>query len=187
VTACFIEGYFKPVRKSAYRDSGISIRKIKPLKAFDGSLQEFIAATLKAKKPDNTVKKIGTLSAAVVKDLSKRKIKPATEAIYINDKKILRAGRDAKATKGKSVAPERLHEIEGVLKTPLAIVRDKRTDDVIYIYAGNYDNNRLIKIVVDVDYNVGGNSVSLAKSVGLVDKGSLADSRFYEILYGTLQ
>ena len=87
--------------------------------------------------------------------------------------------------KGKSIAPERLHEIVEAIENPLAILKDKRGGQLVYIYANNYDE-LIVKIVIEPNTNLDGNIIHLAKSIGIVEKRVLTDTNTYDVIFGKI-
>ena len=161
------------------------MKKSKPLKIFAGNFEEFVTHVFGLQKPDNTVIGIGNIKDAIKKDLANNGIKLLANLIVISDKKLLRAVRDSKMAKGKSIAPERLHEIVEAIENPLAILKDKRGGQLVYIYANNYDE-LIVKIVIEPNSNLDGNIIHLAKSIGIVEKRVLTDTNTYDVIFGKI-
>ena len=160
------------------------MKKSKPLKIFSGNFEEFVNHVFGLQKPDNTVFSIGNIKDAIRNDLANNGIELLANLIVISDKKLLRAVRDSKIAKGKSIAPERLHEIVEAIENPLAILKDKRGGQLVYIYAKWYENDLMLKVIVEPNYNIEGNFVNLAKSIGFVQAANLNDKAIYEIVFG---
>ncbi len=161
------------------------MKKIKPLKIFDGNFGEFVQYVFNEKKPDNTVIIIGNIKDVIKKDLESNGTELRSNVIVISDKKLLRAVRDAKMSRGKSIAIERLHEIVEAIENPLAILKDKRGGQLVYIYANQY-NELIVKIVMEPNTNMDGNIINLAKSIGIVEKRVLTDTNTYDVIFGKI-
>lgn len=162
------------------------MKKTKPLKTFSGNFEEFVQSVFNEKKPDNTVIIIGNIKNVIKKDLESNGTELRSNVIVISDKKLLRAVRDAKMSRGKSIAIERLHEIVEAIENPLAILKDKRGGQLVYIYANPYENNLMLKVIVEPNYNIEGTFFNLAKSIGIVHTANLNDKAIYEILFGKI-
>ena len=160
-------------------------RLIKPLKEYDGSLQDFVDEVMSSKRTNNTVKTLGTMHKDVIADLSSKGIELSTNDIVISDKKILKYLNPPKRDKGAAIDIKRFDEVAKAINNPSAIFTDNNSKALVYVYANNYDHN-YIKVIVEPKYKIGSEVVNLAKSIGIVDAINLNDKSMYTLISGKL-
>jgi len=160
-------------------------RLIKPLKEYNGSLQEFVDEVIKSKRTNNTVKNLGSFPESIIKDLQKNGIEIESNKIFISDKKILKNLDHSKRQKGAAIDMQRFDEVVKAINQPVAILKDKKSKSLVYAYASNYDD-KMIKIIIEPNYKIDDSVVNLAKSIGVVKKSALSDTNSYQLIDGKI-
>lgn len=151
----------------------------KALSLFSGSLQQFADAVIKAGKPTGQVKQIGRIDETIKEDMAKKGVAIETETIVIPDSKILRYLSHPKANKGATIDIQRYGEIEATINAPEHIYEDIIRKELVYVYTSPYEAGKVLKVIVQPNYNFKGVKTNLAKSWGIVDRANMEDTNQY--------
>lgn len=146
------------------------------------------------KKPTGEMLSVGFISADIVDALITRKVDLATTLITISDREILHTLRDAKDGAGKGLTIDFVRQLPTILRSPKAVLWDKRGNAVLYIFDPQDGDARKGKFVVQVNFRtkeraVDGSWQSLitnsVRTGGWVHPSNLRHPR-YEVLKGVL-
>lgn len=154
----------------------------KPLKVYSGTLQQFAAEILKTGRSIGKVSQVGRIDDAIRADMATRSIALQTETIIVLDKTITKYIDHPKAAKGAQVPIESYGLIEQALKNPLHIYEDTKSKELVYVYTNPYEEDKLIKVVIQPNYKYKGVTANVAKSWGVVEERSVTKSDHYRII-----
>lgn len=136
----------------------------------------------------------GAIDPETLKILRGRQINPASAAITLTQRQAQHLLRDSKAARGQSVSVEVLATLPTILKSPRAILLDRRNNTLLYVFDVPGDS-RAGKVVIRVNYAEkarepgGKRSMVVSNSIrtaGVVDVVTLRDPASYDLLKGDL-
>lgn len=158
-------------------------RAVPPLKVHKGNLADFVKTVIEKGKPSNLVNEIGFIPPLIQKKLRKEGVELVTDKIFISDKKVLRHLNHKKRAKGATLSVSEFSRVEAAVNNPQLILRDKKSKTLVYVFADNYNTEKMIKVIVEPNYSINGNVVNLAKSIGVVSKRNIFDKNSFEIVH----
>ena len=114
---------------------------------------------------------------------------PGDTGISVEDWRIRRMTRDAKAAANRSLPDEQIKRMPEILDRPEAVLWDKRREDLLYVFDAPGDP-RKGKFVIEVQYRFGkGDNAKFAPAVvsgGRVQLSNLQSAKIYEKITGSL-
>ena len=139
-----------------------------PLKEYKGDLQEFADKVFSSKMTSNKVKNLGEIDKSIIIDMSKKGISINSNEIFITDKIILKYLNHSKSTKGAVIDLKRFSEVEKMIAKPKNIYEDITSKIPVYVYSFDYED-KIIKAIIQPNYEISGNYINLLKSIGIVN------------------
>lgn len=143
---------------------------------------------------DRSIVVAGFLDSAVIEALRQRGRMPLSGAITIQQGTVGHMMRDFKADANKAVSPDLLKTIPSILNKPKAVLVDKNTGVLLYVFDASPDP-RFGKLVIRVDFAdkarpAGGKAQTIVthsvRTAGLVERSVLEDASTYDLLSGGL-
>lgn len=136
---------------------------------------------------------VGTIERSILNALKRTGQTPASGAITLDQRQVQHMLRDAKAGAGRAVPVELLRALPDLLARPRAVLRDKRTGDLVYVF--DVSGQRLGKAFVRLDFKSKAQDPSGARqgivtnsvrTAGMVQRADLADTNSYELVFGVI-
>ena len=133
----------------------------------------------------------GALDRAVLAALEASGRKPLSGAITISQERVRHILRDSKAQAGRAVPVELLRDLPALLARPRAVLRERRTGHLVYVFDAPGDD-QVGKFFVSLDFRTKARAptgrvtipTNSIRSAGIVPRASLANAGAYELLYG---
>lgn len=129
-------------------------------------------------------KTVGWVDGKIIERLKRREIELETPVIVIDDKKLIHAIRDVKASRGVALTIEQIKQVPSYIAKYEAVLWDTRDPALLYVTS---DKDKKIKLVVRVNYKLKGaqERVNLVVTTGKVNVSDLKVER-YSLLDGNL-
>lgn len=142
---------------------------------------------------DQSIVVAGALDQAVLAALRAAGREPLSGAITISQDRVQHMLRDSKAESGRAVPLELLRELPALLAKPRAVLRERRTGHLVYVFDVP-DNEQLGKFFVSVDFRTKARApagritipTNSVRSAGIVSRASLANAGAYELIFGAI-
>lgn len=142
---------------------------------------------------DHSVIVAGALDRSVLAALHARGVQPASGAITLSQERVRHMLRDSKSVAGRAVPLDLLRELPALLARPRAVLRERRTGNLVYVFDTSADE-RMGKLFVSLDFKTksrapGGRvtvPTNAIRSAGLVARTDLANAGAYELIFGAV-
>lgn len=148
---------------------------------YDGNLQEFAADILAFGRGDGRVCRIGRINALVEGDLGKKDILLASKEIIVTQRQVFKYKNHPKAAKGANLPLDEYTLIEHTVEAPTRIYEDTSKKTLAYVFTTPYSQRKVLKVVVQPNFNRHGIVCNLAKSWGIVDKNDMLGKQYRSI------
>lgn len=157
--------------------------KKKELILFEGSLKDYAEMLLKDKRGDGSVINLGEIHETIVKELSKKNIQLVDTRIIVDQHSVTKYFTHPKNRKGAVLPIEEYELIEKAAKKPQKIYEDASQGDLVYIYSYPYQEERLLKLVIQPNYHKNGRTYNNAKSWGIIQAANLNNPMQYRLIW----
>ncbi|CAK0740393.1 hypothetical protein CCP1ISM_110008 [Azospirillaceae bacterium] len=146
-------------------------------------------------RPIGARRVVGAISQPQLDQLAARQITPESGVLTIADRDVLHMLRDAKVAAGEALGVDDLKRLPEILAAPRAVLLDRESGDLLYVFDPAAGDGRDGKLVAVLDFSTKQKSasgrrqtavVNTIRSGGLVPRISLADQARYEVLEGGL-
>lgn len=145
---------------------------------YNGSLQEFATDILLLGRGDGSVCRIGEINAIVVADLANKGLVLASNDIIVSQKQIFKYKNHPKSLKGANLPLSEYALIERAIGAPSRIFEDTTKKTLAYVFTTPFYQNKIVKVVVQPNFNRHGTACNLAKSWGIVDANDMSGKQF---------
>lgn len=142
---------------------------------------------------DRSTVVVGSIERAVLDALERSGAIPQSGAITLDQRQVQHMLRDTKTKAGRAVPIELLRRLPEMLAKPRAVLRDRRTGDLVYVF--DVPGQKVAKAFVRLDFKskVQGPDgkreaivTNAVRTTGLVQRADLADANFYQLLFGAI-
>ena len=142
-------------------------------------LQAFADAVLADGKKRGRELVVGSISNDVVMDLQQKGVTLETTDVIIDDAVIVKYIKHVKNQKGATVDINKYWMVEKTLRTPTAIYEHTIGKYLVYISTRSYSSRKVLKIIVQPNYERKGRLFNYLKSIGVVNEDNMADQSNY--------
>lgn len=160
-----------------------SFDKKKSLILFEGSLKDYAEMLLKEGRGDGSVISLGEIHETVTKELLKRDILLVDTRIIVDQHSVTKYFAHPKNRKGAVLPIAEYGLIENAVKNPMKIYEDASHGDLVYIYSYPYQEERLLKLVIQPNYHKNGRTYNNTKSWGIVQAANLNNPTQYRLIW----
>jgi SPP1 gp7 family putative phage head morphogenesis protein len=134
---------------------------------------------------DKDVQAIGVIGSDVQAWLKLQQgVTPISAAIAIDRRKFNRMMEKSGRVPAQAVAIADLLRLPDQLGNPRAVLFERTTGNLVYVFDPTSETDRTGKIVVEIDFQRGRSTVNMAKSAGLVPATSLRDQAQFTPVVG---
>lgn len=142
-------------------------------------LQAFADAVLADGKKRGRELVVGTISNDVVLDLQQKGVTLETTDVIIDDAVIVKYVKHVKIQKGATVDNKKYWLVEKTLRNPTAIYEHTIGKYLVYISTRSYSSRKVLKIIVQPNYQRKSRVFNYLKSIGVVNEDNMADQSNY--------
>ena len=160
------EEYFKRITKHC------------KLKYYNGNLLEFAKDILSKGRGGGSVCRVCEVDPAIFCDMKKRGVKLLSKDIIVTQRQVFKYRKHPKTSRGANLPVEDYDLIEKALKSPTQIYEDTVQKRLVYVCIWPYNEERLVKVVVEPNYASHGEVVNLAKSWGIVQHENMRGGQY---------
>jgi SPP1 gp7 family putative phage head morphogenesis protein len=163
-----------------------------PVRPLADAFEAWVSSIAAGERVERSMYTVGAFDQVLLDRLAERNIRPQSAAITVSQQAITHALRPAKAEVGKAVGVDLLMRMPEALRSPSAVVLDKRNGALLWVV--DVPGSKVAKLVIQVDRKERARPtgkgekqtvVSNAfRTAGLVDPIALRDARFYDVLVG---
>lgn len=148
------------------------------MKYTDKNIHDFVNSILQENCSRGIFKCLDKLDDIIVFDMKTKGIELYNLDVVIKDEIILKYRNHPKAKKSATIDFNRFDELEMAIKKPLHIYEDLKSEYLVYVYTNIYDENKLLKVIVQPNYKLKKNQyINLVKSIGVVDKQQIENAK----------
>ena len=155
--------------------------KEKALTIYKGTFYEFAAGILATGRGEGNVCRICKIDSVIANDMKERGMVLCSNDIIITQRQVFKYRKHPKTKKGANLPFEDYALIEETLKKPTHIYEDTVQKRLVYVCTHPYQNERLVKVVVEPNYKDHGAIINLAKSWGIVEKSKMNGLQYRQI------
>ena len=112
-------------------------------------------------------------------DLQQKGVTLETTDVIIDDAVIVKYIKHVKNQKGATVDINKYWMVEKTLRTPTAIYEHTIGKYLVYISTRSYSSRKVLKIIVQPNYERKGRLFNYLKSIGVVNEDNMADQSNY--------
>ena len=161
----------------------MNINSKKELRIYKGSLKDYTEKLWENKCGDGTVINLGEIHEAVIKELALRNIFLKDTRVIVDQRSATKYFTHPKSQKGSLLPIDEYGLLEKVVENPFKIFEDASQGDLVYVYSYPYQKGRLIKLVVQPNYQRNGRIYNNAKSWGVIQEGNLNNPKQYRLIW----
>ena len=155
----------------------------KEFRLYDGTLKEYIEELWKNKRGDGTVVKLGDIHPAIICELAKINILLEDTRVIIDQRSATKYFTHPKSKKGALLPIDEYELLEKAVVNPFKLYEDATQGDLVYIYSYPYTSGKLVKLVVQPNYQKNGRTYNNAKSWGIIQEGNLNNPKQYRLIW----
>jgi len=157
---------------------GEMVQNLPRKRAFASAVSQIIQDGYKVKGLDYTA---GWINTNTLNNLTENKIPPITPVISMKDDSIAHAIRTTKLDAGKT-SIDLAKQIPETIAAPDAVYLDEGSKYPALIYVKNLEDNKVLKIVVNINQAKKKRPINEVKTIGIVDKNDIQKDKRYKKL-----
>lgn len=144
-------------------------------------LQTFADKVLKIGRPKGLLYKFGNISRTVARYMREQRLTLESLTTIISDKTILKYRNHPKRKKGAVVSFKRFVMVEAAVKKPRNVYIDTNRNRLVFVSSVKYASNKVLKVVIEPNQNVGGRKYNVLTSIGVVNSANMNSKQYRKI------
>ena len=126
---------------------------------------------------------LGEIHPAIIRDLIRKNILLKDTRVVVDQHSATKYFTHPKSKKGSLLPVNEYGALEKAVKQPERIYEDATQGDLVYIYTYPYVRGKLVKLVVQPNYQKNGRVYNNAKSWGIIQEGNLKNPKQYQLIW----
>lgn len=144
-------------------------------------LQTFADKVLKIGRPKGLLYKFGNINRTVARYMREQRLTLESLTTIISDKTILKYRNHPKRKKGAAVSLKRFVMVEAAVKKPKNVYIDTNRNRLVFVSSVKYASNKVLKVVIEPNQNVGGRKYNVLTSIGVVNSANMNSKQYRKI------
>lgn len=145
------------------------------------SLQDFANRVLKDGRERGSIYHFGMINPRIAADLRRGGLVLKSQRVAIQDKTILKYRTHPKKEKGATIGTRRYRMAQNAIMKPKNIYRDTKSGGFVYIGTKRYEENKVVKVVLQPNFKKKKRYYNMIVSIGIVNKANMNSKQYVKI------